>query len=252
MSQRTFIVSDVHLGAAPVAHEVAFLRFLDTAVRPGDELLINGDLFDFWFEYRHAVPAVHLRTFGRLRNLVDAGVDVSFVPGNHDPWPGAYLRDEVGLRLLEGPVRLSVGGRRAYIAHGDGLGTGDLGYRILRGAVRNRFVIGLFRSIHPDIGLPFARRLSHTEKRLAGGEDVSDGEEISGGGRHERLVAHARTILEGEPGIELVILGHSHRPALMELLPGQLYVNSGDWVQHSSYVVVTPSDVRLESWPLEE
>ncbi len=239
VNSRTVVVSDIHLGAIPPAGERAFLAFLEGVPDLGDELLINGDLFDFWFEYREVVPRGHFAVLAALRGLVEGGLPVRFLGGNHDAWGGGFLEREVGIRLVEGPAVLDVGGRRAYVAHGDGLGVGDWGYRALKRASRSRLGRALFGAIHPDLGVPAARRASATEIRRVGGP----GPEVA---RADRLASHARELLASREDIDLVIFGHTHRPQLEEVRPGRYYLNAGDWIHHRSYAVVSPGNIRLE------
>ena len=61
------VVSDAHLGVTPPAVEAALLAFLDAVPTLGDCLLINGDLFDFWFAYSRVIPrrGFHVRRGAR-------------------------------------------------------------------------------------------------------------------------------------------------------------------------------------------
>ena len=119
-----YLASDVHLGAVPDETESAFLDWLEHAGTEASEIVLNGDLFDFWFEYRHAIPRGYTRVRGGLAAVVDAGVPVRLVGGTHDWWGGSYLEDEVGLHFHREPVVLELAGRRTFLAHGDGLGRG--------------------------------------------------------------------------------------------------------------------------------
>ena len=239
MEPRTVVVSDIHYGAAAAEGQCAFLSFLDRVPELCDDLLINGDMFDYWFEYREAIPRGFVPLLGRLRAVTDSGVTVRFIPGNHDAWAGPVLGEETGMKVLAGPVGDHVGGRRALIAHGDGLGGGDLKYRILRSCIRSRAVVGLFRWIHPDIGIRIARSASRTSARGQGPDSA---------GRSGRLVTYARDALSTDAKLELVVLGHTHRPEATELLPGRWYLNSGDWVSNRSYGLVTPREVSIKWW----
>jgi UDP-2,3-diacylglucosamine hydrolase len=95
-------VSDAHLGAAPTAHEEAFRDFLAFAGTATEDLVINGDLFDFWFEYRTVVLRRYFPVLRQLADLVDAGTRIRLVGGNHDSWGGSFLRDDIGLELIDG------------------------------------------------------------------------------------------------------------------------------------------------------
>lgn len=238
MSFRTLVVSDAHLGAVPEENERAFLGILERAPDLADELLVNGDLFDVWFEYRQAIPRGQLDVLAALRSLVRAGMPVRFLGGNHDGWAGSFLRDEVGIDVLRGPLEMSVGGRKAYVAHGDGLGGGDLGYRALKRLIQSRPARRAFRWLHPDLGIPLARLASSTRARTAEGPARPSP-------RARTLEEHAKAILHERAAIDLVVLGHAHAPRLLEVEPGRFYLNAGDWIHSRSYAVVSPEDIRL-------
>jgi UDP-2,3-diacylglucosamine hydrolase len=244
-SKPDYVVSDIHLGAVPPATERAFRGFLDHVATSANSLLINGDLFDFWFEYRHVILAEHYRAVAKLRDVVEAGVAVSFVGGNHDAWSGPFLRDEVGITLLDGPVEMDIGGRRALVAHGDGVGRGDLKYRALKRMIRNPATVGAFRALHPDWGRRIANLASSTEQKAT----VDDGST----GRAAYIRAWATEQLRTRPEIDLVLAGHSHMRTMMEVAPGRWYVNTGDWLRTFDYVVLPPGGGPPEAreWPAE-
>jgi UDP-2,3-diacylglucosamine hydrolase len=226
-----YLASDVHLGNAPPGTVSAFLSWLHHCREHASRVIINGDLFDFWFEYGSVIPRGHTRILGALAALTDAGVPVLFMGGNHDWWGGSFLRDEIGVEFHRAPVYLDLHGRRTLLAHGDGLGSGDLGYRLLRLLLRGRLTRFAFRWLHPDMGAWVARRVSRTGGRT--GEPLD--KQIA---RARFLEGWARDRLEKEPELELVALGHTHIPAILEVHPGRFYLNSGDWLVHRSYAVL--------------
>jgi len=237
-----YIGSDAHLGAAPPEMEEAFHRWLEFAGERAGLLFINGDLFDYWFEYGSVIPRGHTRTLGLLARIVDAGVPVHLMGGNHDWWGGRYLTEEVGVTFHTDPVRMTLAGHRCFLAHGDGLGRGDLGYRLLRLLLRGRLTRFAFRWIHPDVGSAIARRVSRTEVRL----EADDPRLLA---RSAALQGWARDLLLEEEDLDVVLLGHTHRAQRVEVAPGRFYVNSGDWVRTGSYVVLEEgAPPRLQTW----
>ncbi len=240
-TRATLIVSDAHLGAVPAHNERAFGELLERIPSLATELLINGDLFDFWFEYRSVILRNHFHTLRRLTDVVRAGVRVRLVGGNHDAWGGDFLRDEIGLELLDGPVVTEVGGRRAYVAHGDGLGGGDLGYRFLKRVTRSGPGRALFRLVHPDLGTRVASHASATLQKQSAGPGGEDA-------RADHLSQHAARLLRADPSLQLVVFGHAHRPELREVEPGRFYLNAGDWIHHFTYALVDPGSIRLLRW----
>ncbi len=241
-SKPVFIVSDVHLGAVPPETEQAFRRWLLHVKESGSRLIINGDLFDFWFEYRHVVLAEYVRVLAQLADLVESGVPVLLVGGNHDWWGGAFLRDRVGIDFRQESLRMRIQGKTVLLAHGDGLGAGDLGYRCLRLILRGHPTRWLFRWLHPDLGARLANRVSGTTRAPATGSAAAKG-------RLAFLIAWAREELEHDPGLDIVATGHAHSPVIVEVAPGRYYVNSGDWLAHRSYVTLGESGLPvLREW----
>ena len=96
-----------------------------------------GDIWDFWYEYRHVVPKGYVRVFAALTELMDAGVKVYFFRGNHDIWSYRYF-EEMGMVRLDQPTVVELGGKRFCIGHGDGLGPGNKGYKCLKAVFNSR------------------------------------------------------------------------------------------------------------------
>jgi UDP-2,3-diacylglucosamine hydrolase len=236
------IASDAHLGAAPPEKERAFLDWLEHAGRTAGEIILNGDLFDFWFEYRGGTTRGHDAVLDLLRRVVEGGLPVTLVGGNHDWWGGAYLRDEIGLTLQQEPRIRDLAGRRGFLAHGDGLGRGDLGYRILKGVLRGGATRWAYGQLPPGLGDRIARAVSRTGRKW---DEWGPHQEE----RSRALAEWAEGRLLAEPELDLVVLGHTHRPLLREVRRGQWYVNTGDWVIHRSYAVLERDrPPRLVEW----
>jgi len=242
MNPTDYLASDVHLGAVPAATERRFVSFLEHVGSAGARsLLLAGDLFDFWFEYGPVIPGKHFRVLAALAALVDAGIPVTLVGGNHDAWGGRFLREEVGVRYTVGLLRTELGGRPALVAHGDGLGRGDLKYRALKAVLRSRAAIAAFRALHPELGVRLAQRVSTTQAKADADAAAS--------GRARFLEEWARARLADEPSLGYVVCGHSHVPTVVEAEPDRYYLNAGDWVRHDSYIVVgADGRPELHTW----
>lgn len=232
------VASDAHLGASTPEQERAFLTWLEYAGQEASHIVLNGDLFDFWFEYRTGTTGGHDGVLQLLRKIVDGGVPITLMGGNHDWWGGAYLRDRVGVEFLQEPEVRALAGMRTLIAHGDGLGRGDLGYRLLKAGLRSRLTRSAFGALPPALGDRIARGVSRTGHQW----DVYTEGHLA---RSAALESWALERLRAEPELDLVLLGHTHVPLLREAGPGRWYANTGDWVKHRSYLTLWPGKTPL-------
>lgn len=227
------IVSDLHLGAAPPEVEPRFVAFLDRVREEGGSLVVNGDLFDFWFEWRTVIPRVGFRSLAALARLRDEGMPVLWLAGNHDCWGGEVLRDDVGVEFRD-EWRGELAGWNSWLHHGDGLRTlEDRRYRRLRRVLRHPWSIRSFRWIHPDLASRVATGSSEASRQHRAHDE----------GRGLETVALER--LEAEPGLRLVVFGHSHVPALVRAPAGGVYANAGSWLDAPTYLRVTPELIEL-------
>ena len=232
-----YIVSDLHLGAAPPEVERRFLGFLRGLPRTAGSLLINGDLFDFWFEWRSVLPRRGFRVLAALADLVEAGVPVLWIAGNHDCWGGEIIREDAGVSYHVGPWEGRIAGWQARVEHGDGLRpVEDRRYRALRRLLRNPIAIGAMKLLHPDVGSWLASGSSHASRT----HRARDG----GAGLH--AVAMAQLARPAAP--ELLIFGHSHVATLERGPHRSVYANAGSWLDDATYLRVTTSKIELRRW----
>lgn len=242
MSRRLVFLSDAHLFPSPRPHpgRARLLRYLHSlrASAPGD-LWIAGDLFDYWFEHGRTYPGGHEDILSALKDLSGAGWKVFFLPGNHDWWVGGEFARATGAAVVrERVVILESDGLRVLLAHGDGLGRGDAGYRLLlRPLLRNPVSTALFSLLPPGLGAFLARAASGTSRRIL----RRQAEEMPTGlGRWA-----ADRIAEG---FDLVITGHTHLAA--EIPSGRgLHISLGDWLKSFTLVELQNGKARLLTSP---
>ena len=229
-----YLLSDVHLGVASRDVERTLLAFLRHLPGRASSLIINGDLFDFWFEWRTVIPRVGYRVLAALTDLAEGGLDVTWIAGNHDGWGGAMLREEVGVTYRGGALDGAVGGWRARVEHGDGLrGREDRGYRALRSVIRHPLSVRAFRLLHPDVGSRLASGSSHASRTYQPADD----------GAGLRRVAYAA--LAAQPALELLVYGHSHVATLERSPTGGVYANAGSWLDAPTYLRIDERAIAL-------
>ena len=233
-----YIISDAHLGFAPADVERAVISFLrHVAAQPGSSLVVNGDLFEFWFEWRTVIPRQGFRTLAALADVTDAGVLVMMIAGNHDCWGGEVLREEAGIDYRFGPWLGSTAGWRTRIEHGDGLRPKeDKRYRLLRRVLRNSLAIRSFRWVHPDLAIRLATNSSHASRTYSARD----------GGRGLREAAIRAE--QADQSLELIVFGHSHVATLERLPGGTVYGNPGSWLDAPTFLLVTEDRIALRQW----
>ena len=240
LGRQLIVVSDAHLGAAPPAVEEALLRFLEQAPDLGDSLLINGDLFDFWFSYRRVIPRHGFRVAAALARL-RSRVPIVLVGGNHDRWDAGFWEHDLGITFAARSEGFQVGDRRVLAVHGDGVSDQRLGSRILNALVGHRAVVALYRALHPDFSYRLVDRMApHL------GERPPSPAEVEAAARRQEAWATAR--LDADRELDLIIMGHTHRPGLRLLPDGRGYLNPGAWFDGCRFALVTPTDIILRQF----
>ena len=244
--KKAVVVSDVHLKVGPQGREetarfVAFLGQLDP--EEIGRIIVLGDLFDFWFEYRHVIFSGYFDVLRAFAGLRERGVDLHLVCGNHDFWAGRFLEEALGFTIHRGPAHFDFGGRRVLLLHGDGINPHDWGYRVYKRVARARPVIWLFRLLHPDWAMFIAQCVSGGSRRMTKAADPAKGAEA------RALRAYAREAL-GRGDADVVMCGHAHAPTREEFptpAGAGLYFNTGDWMHHRSYVEWDGDEFRLHT-----
>ncbi|HEY8257845.1 MAG TPA: UDP-2,3-diacylglucosamine diphosphatase [Gemmatimonadales bacterium] len=234
------VVSDAHLGATPPSVEETFLAFLDAVPTLGDSLLINGDLFDFWFSYTRVIPRRGFRVAAALARL-SARLPVAMVGGNHDRWGGDFWTAEAGLRFDPHRLTFDIAARRVAAIHGDGLTESRFRASALHRLINHPVTAAVYRWIHPEIGLRLVDSLSpHL------GDQTLEEAKLRDASVRQRV--WAARLLEAEPELGAVIMGHTHRAEIAELHPGRLYVNPGAWFDGFRYALLTETGAELRQF----
>jgi UDP-2,3-diacylglucosamine hydrolase len=241
--KKIYFASDFHFGipdkATSIAREKRVCLWLDEIKKDAAHLYLVGDIFDAWFEYKNVVPKGYTRFLGKLAELSDAGLPIEAFTGNHDLWMRGYFQEELNIPIHHEPIKREFNGKQFFIGHGDGLGPGDNGYKILKTVLRNPFSQWLYRRIHPDTGVGIASWLSHKGPKHIAADDPFLGPD------KEFLVQFCLQHLQQEH-INYFIFGHRHIAIEYPLPQNSLYVNLGDWLQFNSYAVFDGVDLKLQ------
>ncbi len=171
-----YFISDIHLGLQDDKSEQLKLdnleRLFAIIKAEGRSLYMLGDILDYWMEFRHVIPKGFTRFFCLLSDLVRHNIEVVYVAGNHDFYLGRYFDDELGIKTMYGMHELLYDGRTFIFAHGDGLGEGDLGYKLFARFIRNRFNLALLSGFHPDLAIGIMKMFSQLSRKHKPGDLV--------------------------------------------------------------------------------
>lgn len=245
-NKKIFFASDFHLGvpdhASSQEREKRIVAWLDSIRDEAYAIYILGDIFDFWFEYRHAIPRGFIRLQGKLAELRDAGIPIVFFTGNHDMWMFDYFPTELGIPIYRTTQLLQVGNHKLLIGHGDGLGPGDHTYKILKKFFNSKICQWLFARIHPNLGITIAQIWSR-KSRIANMKQ----EEKFNGEEREFLWVYCRDLEQIEHH-DFYIFGHRHLPLDLKVNERSRYINLGEWVHYSTYAVYDGTNVELKTF----
>lgn len=241
--KKIYFASDFHLGipnrASSLVRERLICRWLDEIKHDAAIIYLVGDMFDAWIEFRNVVPKGFVRFMGKLAELRDSGILIEAFTGNHDLWMRDYFEEELNIPVHHGIVRRIINGKQFLIAHGDGLGPGDKGYKFLKSILRNPLCQWLYRRIHPDTALGIAQYFSER-----GPKHLGEVEEQFKGAEKEFLVQFCFETLKTEK-VDYFIFGHRHLALEYPLPNNSLYVNLGDWINYNSYAMFDGEQLKL-------
>jgi len=246
LHKKIYFLSDFHLGAPnygdSLVREKKIVAFLTSIESTAQEIFILGDMFDFWYEYKNVVPKGFTRILGKLTTLSDAGIPIHFFVGNHDMWMNGYFEKELNIAVYHQPKIFERFGKKIYVAHGDGLGPGDHGYKFLKKIFRNRFCNWLFGVAHPYIGIGIANYFSRKSRQKTGSSD-----ETFLGEENEWLIIYSKDVLK-TTHYDYFVYGHRHLPLKLQLNKSSSYINLGDWITNFTYAEFDGNNFELKKW----
>jgi UDP-2,3-diacylglucosamine hydrolase len=247
-ASKIYFASDFHFGVPNYStsreREDLVVSWLEEIRKDAAEIYLMGDIFDFWFEYAAVIPKGFIRFQGKLADLADSGIKITFFKGNHDMWMFDYFVKELGIQIISEELILERNGMKFYLHHGDGLGPGDAKYKILKKIFRSEFCQWLFARIHPNLGLAIARKWSkHSRLQNNQKEEFQDLEK-------EWLVSYSKELLLKEH-YDFLIFGHRHLPLDVQL-GNSRYINLGEWMNFNSYAVFDGENLELRYFKKQE
>lgn len=243
--KKIYFASDFHLGVPnekeSLERERKIVQWLDEIKKDAEEIFLVGDVFDFWFEYKKAIPKGFVRFQGKIAELTDSGIKIHWFTGNHDMWIFDYIPKELGVQLHKKPIERTFNDTAFFIGHGDGLGPGDKGYKFIKKVFANRVCQWLFARFHPNFGIGMAHFWSKRSRISTGTDD-----EKYLGDENEWLLIFAKEKLK-EKHYDYFIFGHRHLCLDKQVAENSRYINLGEWIHHPHYGVFDGKKFELIS-----
>jgi UDP-2,3-diacylglucosamine hydrolase len=218
-------LADAHLRDPGDDNYLKIMEFLATLPGRVDTLFILGDFFQFWIGYPTVAFSRYLPVTDALRRLVDQGVAIVYLEGNHDFHMGPFFHDALRADIHPGPVTVTLDGRRLYLCHGDQIDRRDYGTRCLRALLHSPLTRWLTRLVPPAVADRIAIWLSSRSKGTRYREEQR---QVT----PDLLRRFARQ--QFDAGADVVITGHFHLP-LLEEHDGHTLLCLGDWLSHFTY-----------------
>jgi len=234
-----YFVSDMHFGIPSwedsLEREKMFVSFLDEIKQDATDIFILGDMFDFWFEWKYVAPKGYVRLLGRLAELSDRGIRLYYFSGNHDIWLFGYLEKEIGMNIYHNPEFFECNNEIFYLAHGDGLGPGDIGYKIMKKIFRSKISQWIYARLHPNFATALANFLSNKSRYANLKKDIWES-------IFAKQVIYAESILSNHK-VDYFIFAHQHIPMKKQIGNAELY-NIGNWMGDFSYIRYGESELK--------
>ncbi len=232
-----YFFSDAHLGVEPKkaipGREELLIERLKACRTDASHVIILGDLFEFWYEYKFYVSREHMPLFRILGDLVDAGIQVHYLAGNHDFALEDFFQKSLGVHTAK-ELLLDINGSKFLCVHGDGLASSDTGYRLFRKVLDFPLNRKLFRLLHPDWGMALANWVGKNSRKYGENKTICIEEYLETG--RKRMA---------ETGAQYFIHGHHHLPGIWQVSNGKV-ASPGQWLFSLHYLKFLDGKLSLE------
>ena len=245
---RICIISDLHCKYSKLSSEdkensALVLSFLEQAKGKYDLLILNGDIFDLWYDWKYTIIKQYFPLLVKLYEIRQAGCRIVHITGNHDFWFGNFLPDYLGVELEAESFEISADDKKIYVCHGDTHTVNDFRYQSFRKLIRLPFMKKIFGLLHPDFALGLGNMMSRSSRTRIDSSELRDK-------KNEGLRAYAKKLIK-RGRADYVIMGHSHHPELIQYETGY-YANSGDWINHHTYIEIISGKIQIKHYNINK
>ncbi len=239
---KAYFISDTHLKPVPktaedIARQKTVVQFLESITGKADILVIAGDFFDLWYDWKNIVLSEFFPVYYALKSLRDSGCKIKMIAGNHDFYFRYFLQNQLGIEIFKSECVLQIDNRKIFVTHGDSHGENDFRYKFYKLLIRSKIFELFFGIVHPALAI----RIGSLASRSSRSRKVDEKKLTK---KEAELLQFAQTKISKE-GYDLVVMGHTHHPLLQSVSSG-LYANCGDWLVHNSYLELQSGKAELK------
>jgi len=234
------IVSDIHLQYQETPHNVErrqiVERFLYSLKGKIDGLVLAGDIFDFWMEWKSVFIKNYFPLLKVFSILKENGCRLIFITGNHDFWIGSFFHEHLDFEVYRDVFMETINEKKVFISHGNLYTKNDTWYHLMRTILHWKSTRSVVKLLHPDLCLKMISLFSRSSGQRTIPPSLQQAKEK---GLREKAYSLATEF-------ELIIMGHTHHPQKIEF-GRSVYVNCGDWITHHSYCYFDEEQISLRS-----
>ena len=160
-----YFISDCHIGMSlnneeKKRREKLFYVF-NKIKESGGTLIIGGDFFDFWFDFKDHEPECYQDVIQELLDLKKSNIKIHYIAGNHDYWDFGFINSKIE-KFHKQDFEFKLNNNVILLTHGDGLLKNDVGYRFMKKILRHKLFISLFKTLSPNLGYKIGEKVSKT------------------------------------------------------------------------------------------
>jgi len=239
---RICVISDLHYKYTkkhPEDEENSkiLLDFLDDIKGKYDCLILAGDIFDLWYDWKYCIVKQYFPLLVKLHEISQMNCRIIHISGNHDFWFGDFLPDYLDMELYPEYFEIIADGKRIYVCHGDTHTVNDMRYQFFRKIIRLPLIRRFFGILHPDLALGLGSKMSRSSRARKDPAPLRVR-------KNKGLIDFARHLIN-KGKADIVVMGHAHAPSLQMIDKGH-YANSGDWICHHSFIEIDDGNIQLK------
>ena len=238
-----YIISDNHFSMTNNSEEEKrrnklFSVFDKIKEKGKGTLIIGGDFFDYWFEYKHEIPKGYENILESLRDLHNHNIDIHYIVGNHDYWDFGYLNRITGANIYKRDFEFKYNNKNILITHGDGILKSDYSYRFMKKIIRSKLFIYIFKLFPAKFTCQLAKKISKSSSDY---------------NHHDKYVdIIKRDTLEYAQkkwanNIDTVCIGHYHQTGINNHGNNNL-IYLGDWLSKYTVTVFDKNNYWQGDW----